>query len=312
MKKEFTSQMGLSILGTRKAQLFLRWAGDFLTSILPDQAALQHSLKTHAMILLGGILLAPLVGQLPMLGWDWFFVYYGHNPDASRMYPPFARLFIKLFTWMDWRQSLGLLNALTLMTLAVATWQQGRRYSSILLALLTPPVVFLLWIGHADALVLLGALTGIIPLALIKPNITFWSLLRSRAYIAWTAIFIVATLILWPSWPARMLMASLTHEAAFGWIVTGWPVALLGLVLLLGAGNDPYRLMASGALVSPYLMPYHMAVLVPVIGKVHGYRRLLIWGSTWLLVLGVGIGGWAKYLNLVFPNYGICFNAHAG
>lgn len=282
----------------------------FLSSLLspfiPDKTSFQEGIKLFFLIVLGGAVLSPLVSQLPMLGWDWFYFFNGHNlayniASPSSAYPPFARVFLNLLTWMDWRQSLAVLNSITLVTIALATWQCGGRYGSIGLALLTPPVYFLLWIGHPDGLMLLGAVTGFIPLVLIKPQVVGWSLLKSRSSIFWTVVLMATTLMIWGLWPLNMLKAPMTHEAAFGWAVTGWPIAVLGLVLLIGAGSDMYRLMATGCLMSPHLMPYHLAVLVPAIGKVRGYRQILIWASSFLLILGLGLDGWAKYLNFVFP-----------
>ncbi len=49
---------------------------------------------------------------------------------------------------------------------------QGGCYGSIVLTLLTPPLWFLLWIGHPDRLALLGLITGLITLALIETQMT--------------------------------------------------------------------------------------------------------------------------------------------
>jgi hypothetical protein len=174
------------------------------------------------------------------------------------------------------------------------------------LALTTPPLWFLLWIGHPDGLALLGMVTGLIPLALIKPQLTILPLLRTKPLAFWTVLILVLSLLLWPFWPVALRQATLTHEAAFGWVVTGWPIALVGVAMLAGAGSDPYRLMAAGFLISPYLMPYNLALLLPAIGISRGPKRILLWASTWLLVPGVGLGGQAKYLNLVFPIAAYC------
>jgi len=176
----------------------------------------------------------------------------------------------------------------------------------VVLALATPPIWFLLWIGHPDALALLGLLTGFIPLALIKPQLTIWSLLRTRALACWTVVFLLLSLALWPWWPLSLRHATFTHPAVFGWTVTGWPIALIGIAMLAGAGSDPYRLMAAGCLLTPYLMPYNLALLLPAIGSSRGDRRIVLWATTWLLVLGVGLGGRARYLNLVFPIAAYC------
>lgn len=257
-------------------------------------------------IIAGAALLSPLVGRLPMIGWDWYYFFNRYDPvynltAAASAYPPYTVYFIEALTWMDWRRSLSYLNALTLVTIAIATWLNGGRYGSIVMALLSPPVWFLMWIGHPDGLALLGLVINFIPLALIKPQLTIFSLFSRKRRLVWTLVFLCLTLLVWPAWPLRLGSATLTHEAAFGWIVSGWPVLVLGVILLLGAGTHPYRLMAAGLLVSPYLMPYNLAVLLPAIGQVRGYRQVLIWASAWLVLLGVGLPWPAKYLSLVFP-----------
>lgn len=278
----------------------------WLLEWIPARASVLQSLRVFAMVLAGGILLTPVTHRLPMAGWDWYYFFNAGNPaynlySLRSAYPPFARPVLQLLTWMDWRDSLALLHGITLAALALGTWKAGGRYGSIFLTLFSPPVLMLLWIGHPDGLAFLGVVTGFVPLTLLKPQITAWSLLSNRKLLFWAAVFILITSIIWPLWFMALGQATLTHEAAFGWVVTGWPVALLGLAMLAGAGRDPYRLMAAGALLSPYLMPYHLAVLTPAIGQVKGYRKMLLWFSSCLLLLGVGLSGPFIYLNLVFP-----------
>jgi hypothetical protein len=267
--------------------------------------------RLFSMIIVGALILSPVVGHLPILGWDWFCFFNRHDPDFNILsptsaYPPYAPILLSTLTWMDWRISLSLLHSLTLLTVAVATWQNGGRYGSVLLALLTPPLWFLLWVGHPDGLALLGLITGFIPLALLKPQLTVFSLMSNKTLLAWTVVFLIVSLLIWPLWPGRLRLANLDHPAAFGWANTGWPILVLGLILLAGAGNHPYRLMAAGFLVTPYLMPYNLAVLAPAIGEAQGRRKVLLWASAWLTVLGVGLPGPAKYLSFIFPLSAYC------
>jgi hypothetical protein len=119
-------------------------------------------------------------------------------------------------------------------------------------------------------------------------------------------IYLAITLLIWPLWPLKLSHATFDHSAAFGWETTGWPVLILGLVMLAGAGNRTYHLMAAGLLVSPFLMPYNFSVLLPIIGEARGWRKILIWAFAWLTVLGVGLPWPAKYLNLLFPIGAYC------
>jgi hypothetical protein len=271
-----------------------------LAKLLPQPSDIRRSLYTLLMVLICALVIYPLVAKLPMVGWDWYYVFY-HAPERLSAYPPFAKYFLGLLTWMEWRKSLALLSAISLVSIGVGTWQHGGRTGSVLLALLSAPTWYLLWIGHPDGLVLLGMITGIFPLALIKPQISIWYYLKDRTSIIWVAFFILITLIIWPFWFLNFGTATFYYPAAFGWKAIGWPVALVGGVLLLGAGSDPDRLMAAGTLISPYLMPYHLVLLVPIIGRVRTLPKIVLFFSTWLVVLGVGLSGWGKLVCFVFP-----------
>lgn len=283
----------------------------FLYSVLPNRTSVRESLKTIFVILIGGILLSPLVQKLPMLGWDWYYYFNLHNPAFNLLSPgsyyvPYTHPVLSAITWLNWRSSLGLLNSLTLITVAVSTWQTGGKYGSILLALTSPSLWMLLWLGHPEGIVLLGVMTGLIPLTLIKPMVAFWSNLRSIKYFFWTVIVILLVLFIWPDWVLTIFFGNAiggewTHPANFGWSVTGFPVAVIGAILLAGAGNNPWLLMSAGCLLSPYLMPYHLVVLLPAIGKITGWKKIFVWFLGWLLVMGVGLGGTARYLNLLLP-----------
>lgn len=202
---------------------------------------------------------------------------------------------------MDWRISLGWLNSITIITVAVATWKNGGKTGQIALALCTPPLWFLLWIGHPEGLVLLGVLTGIVPLFLIKPVLSIFSIFSRRKWFAWGTLFLAISLIIWPLWIFSFQSASFGHAAAFGWADTGWPLIIIGLLFLLGAGSDPYRLMAAGCFITPFLMPYHLVLLVPALGKTSGWRLFVVWISTWFVLLGTGLGREAHILSFAFP-----------
>ncbi|MEN6409384.1 MAG: hypothetical protein ABFD44_06720, partial [Anaerolineaceae bacterium] len=221
-------------------------------------------------------------------------------------YIPYTYPILSSLTWLDWRTSLGLLNSFTLVTVGISTWQTGGKYGSILLALTSPCLWMLLWLGHPEGIVLLGVMTGLIPLTFIKPTVAFWSNLRNKKYIFWTLIVIILVILIWPDWILTSFFRNTvggewTHPANFGWYVTGFPIAIVGGILLLGAGNDPWLLMSAGCLLSPYLMPYHMVILLPAIGKINGWKKIFVWFLGLILALGVGLGGTARYLNLLFP-----------
>ena len=245
----------------------------YLYPFLPRRDDILASFKLFGLILLGGIVLLPLMSKLPVLGWDWYFFFNANHPvdNIYSYYSPFlpyTKYFIGLVTWMNWRTSLALLGGLTFTAISLGTWRNGGRYGSILLALLTPLPLFLMWVGHPDGMALIGLLTGFIPMALIKPQITFWAFLRSKTSFFWLAVCMGATFLIWPYWLGVAFGHPWNHSAATGWQALGWPMLIFGIVLILGAGNDMWRLMAAGCFLTPDLMPYHLVVLLPAIGRV--------------------------------------------
>jgi hypothetical protein len=262
--------------------------------------------STFTFILIGSILIFPLVSKLPLVGWDWYYFFNANNPvynifSKNCAYPPFAQYIIQLFTWMDWRTSLGLLNSITIMSITIATWKNGGKYFSIVFALTMPPLWFLMWVGHPDGLVLLGLITGIIPLIIMKPILSVFALLSKRNLFIWSIVFVVISLLIWPDWFTSMGNATMGHETDIGWAKMGWPLLILGGLLVAGAGKDPYRLMAAGCFITPYLMPYHMTLIIPAVGKTRGWRQIVVWLSSWFVFLGTGLQGNGQFLSFVFP-----------
>lgn len=277
-----------------------------MQSILPKRKDILESTKLFGLILFGSVLLYPLMIRLPMLGWDWYRFFNSNHPTDNIFSPtspfiPFTKYFIMLLTWMNWRDSLALLGGLTYMGIALGTWRNGGRFGSILLALLTPLPLIVLWVGHPDGLALVGYLTGFIPLALIKPQITFWGFLRSKAMFFWLVIVMCLVMLIWPNWLFAVFSSRWDHSASSGWQALGWPMLLFGGILILGAGDNPWRLMAAGCFLTPDIMPYHLVVLLPAIGRVRGGRKIAVWAGAWLVFLGLGMGGSYRYLNLLFP-----------
>ena len=109
-------------------------------------------------------------------------------------------------------------------------------------------------------------------------------------------------MLIWPNWLGYVFGIRWNHSAATGWqAIGGWPLLLVGLVLILGAGNDPWRLMTAGCFITPDLMPYHLIVLLPAIGRVKGRSKVIVWMAAWMVILGVGLGGYYRFLNLLLP-----------
>jgi len=264
-------------------------------------------------VVAGGVILTPLIMRLSLLGWDWQVCFEARDSilapagNCYDQYPPWTYWILRPWTMLPWRVGLAFQLGMLLMTVAVSTIQGAYRYvEAAFLALLTPPVWMLMWLGQIDGLAMWGLMffpLGIL-WALTKPNITVWAILARRQWVVWAALLGIASVLIWGWWPDRLWIARgmcYSHPAVMGWRNLGWPVLALGLLLFPFSGRDPLRLMASGALLMPLLLPYHFIMLLPAIGKVRGWRRWLLWLLAWTTAAVPAIGGVAKYIALSFP-----------
>jgi len=261
-------------------------------------------------IIIGAVILLPLTSRLPTVGWEWRLHVEGLFNDT---YPPWLQPGIKPLTIWPERVGLWLLygafmTALGILTVRAAAGQsRASMLSAAALALLTPLVPMLLWEGNMAMVVVIGMafLPFGIPWALVQPHLAAFALLARRKWIIWAAVFGVLTILIWGLWPLQtfgLLGKSTGHPIAMGWMAIGWPALAIGLLMLPFTNANPYRLMALGTFLLPYVMAVHMILLVPAIGELKGWRRLLLFGLAWFTLLTPTLYiVWAKYLTMLFP-----------
>lgn len=265
------------------------------------------------MAILGGLLLAPILYVAPLVGWDWYMVYFQRS-EIQFWYPPWTSLFTSPLTLtLPWRVGLAISNGLTVSALAIATLRESRTrsrwsYVGALMAVFTPAVFVLLWAGQVDGWALLGylLLPWGVPLLLIKPTVGAFALLARKQWFIAGLIFAAASLLLWPAWPQQALgihvLGDYPHVAAMGWYKLGWPIGVLGLALILFTNRkDPLHLMAAGTFLMPYVFPYHLVLIFPVLGRFTSVRQLLLWLSIWVSALPFMFGGAWALAGYVFP-----------
>ena len=265
------------------------------------------------MAILGGLLLAPLLYAAPLLGWDWFMVYF-ENKESLFWYPPWTSLITSpLALALPWRWGLAISNGLTLSAVAVVTLRESGAnnrwgYVGAALAILTPPIAVLLWAGQVDGWGLIGylLLPWGVPLLLVKPTIGAFALLARKSWFLAGLIFALITFLVWPGWPAQLIgihvVGEFDHMASMGWYKLSWPITLLGLVLMLFTNRkDPMHLMAAGVFLMPYVFPYHLVLLLPTLGRFTYLRQLLLWLCVWLMALPFALGSQWAWSGYVFP-----------
>jgi hypothetical protein len=265
------------------------------------------------MAVAGGLLLSPLLYIAPLVGWDWYVVYF-QNKESLFWYPPWTSLLTApLALTLPWRWGLAVSNGLTLAALAIATLREsGVRtrwgYVGSLMAVVTPPVVVLLWAGQVDGWGLIGylLLPWAVPLLLIKPTVAAFFLFARKEWFIAGLVFAAVTLLIWPGWPAQALgihvEGDYPHVASMGWYKLGWPIGVVGLLLMIFTNRkDPMHLIAAGGFVMPYVFPYHFVFLLPVLGRFAHIKQLLLWITVWVMALPFMFGpNWAL-ASYLFP-----------
>ncbi len=260
------------------------------------------------LVILGGVLLTPLVYQLPLPGLDWYEQFY---LGVLNMYPPWMIPLFYPFRLIDWRWSFAFIDSLTLVGVALITaWQAEEiRWGGLkaaLLALVNPPLWYLLWTGQIDGLILISllALPWSIPFLLLRPQIFGWVLITRKKWTFGMALCLLISIIVWGWWikDAFMLSAvSIAHPTSMGWATLGWPIFILGIFLFLMSGGGFWQLLSAGFIASPYVQPYHMVLLYPALGRVTGWKRWVLWGWIWVVGAVPGFWGWTRYVALGFP-----------
>jgi hypothetical protein len=266
--------------------------------------------------IVGGLLIAPLLTNAPFPGFDWVVSFSQRINDVD--YPPWVCLMLRPLTALPPRTGLVIIQGLALSSVSLLTYRIARRtfpdnrlpaVIGVILVLASPYPWMLFWTGQIEAVVIIGmmAMPFSIPLLFAKPNLGPWVVFRSRRDILWTIGFVLVSFVIWGLWPVdqfhNMVIGRTHHVAAIGWRNLHPSIGLLGILLFLLTDRDQWRLMAAGSLIMPYVMPYHYFMLLPSIGRVGGWRQVLLW----LVSSVVGIIGpnyrtvEMKALELLFP-----------
>jgi hypothetical protein len=285
-------------------------------------------------IIIGTLLIRPLIGQIEFLGHDWMVSFslqqwgsFPHDPNDI-FYPPWVHNYMLLpFSGLDARLGLAYVNACTLVCLAVLTYRNSRLTHpeplyfgfisingifSVLFALCNPITLALVWLGQIEFTILLGLvlMSWGVPLLLGKYNLGMWAILSSRRNMLFAAIWIGISLIIWGPWPITILQAILAQQSAgiiqhpnlMGWQYMHPILLLIGGLLMLFTNREPLRLIVAGMLISPYTMPYHYVLVLPLIGRVGLIGKVALWSTTLLFIFTIGLSTVeTKYLAYSLP-----------
>jgi hypothetical protein len=235
------------------------------------------------------------------LGYDWYYYFSSGSLEHISFYPPW----IVAVSWLPWPLFLGL----TCAGVVLALIQRRATAIAIATAFLSLPMLWMLFLGQMEGLVLLG-LTGLpwlTPLATVKPQISIFAFFASKRLLAVLLVWGLITLFIWGLWPLNMW----AFRAEWQTLYTGatqpqdislWPWSIpVVLALLWLSRGDMDMLLLSGTFVTPHVIPYSYVLVLPAIARVPAHLALVLLLVSWLPVSANWLGSWAWYLGHLFP-----------
>ena len=233
-----------------------------------------------------------------MIGFDWIH-FYGKGMVPS-FYPPWVSLIITTLTWST-------LIGITLAGFTLAVLKRAVHPLSVAVAFFSLPLLWTLFLGQLEGIVLVGLLgiPWLVPLVLVKPQVSIFAFAAKRNYLLVLIIFLLLSLVIWGWWPLRTLNVEFFYEEGrypqnIGLGLWGLPFALVALWFSRG---DMDMLMLAGTFLLPHLIPYNLLPIVPVIARLKPWVAALAVLLSWLPMLAnwIGpIGWWFGWLFVLF------------
>lgn len=271
------------------------------SALFPDIPDQNRSLPLwqYLLFVLAGVAVFSFIGSfLPATGfWGYDWIYYfstGEREPGLAYYPPW----VTYLRYLPWPVLIGL----TFTGLALALYQRRASPLVMVVAFVTLPVLWVVFLGQIEGLVLLG-LTGLpwlVPLAVIKPQVAYFAFLARKQYFLALLVWFAISIAIWGLWPFDMLKISaftgMPHD------INLWPWSLpLVIILLWLSRGDIDLLMLAGTFLLPYLHPYHYFVVVPALARVEKWVAVLAAAISWLPLLANWLGPRAWFLGHLFP-----------
>jgi hypothetical protein len=242
------------------------------------------------------------IGSFIPEGFDWK-VYY----KVGRLHPiwtPWSIYIVNVLSQLGF----GFVFSLSVIAMGVRSFRYSKSPFPLAFALFSLPTMWVFFMGNLDGLVLFGMLLmpAGIPLVLMKPQISAFSLLARRSWFITGVIWGLLSLVIWGFWPMNLLMV-ITPQWKTEWTqdisIFPWGL-LLGLPLLWFSRGDEDLLMAAGSLMTPHLFPYHFIILMPAMSRMKWYWIFITWIISWtpLLANWLGPNAWhfGNLLSLCF------------
>ena len=276
---------------------FHRW----LEVLFPEQEVYVHkwSLLQQATLFLGLSIVFLGMGYLipanGFVAFDWVRIFsHGYFPP---FYPPWGELTTRWLTW-------PLLFSVSMASIVLSIVKRSKHVVSSLAAFLALPAFWTIFLGQLEGLVALGllGLPWLVPLALLKPQVSVFALGAKRSYLVAGVLWLAISLAIWGFWPARMF--AVNSYFAEGRYVQDIAIGAAGLFVALPmfwfSRGDMDMLMLSGAFVTLHLIPYNMLPFTFAIARLKPRPAVIACLLSWLPFSANWLGRWGWWLGWLF------------
>lgn len=197
-----------------------------------------------------------------------------------------------------------LLVGISMAAFALAALQRAARPVSLVAACLCLPLIWTIFLGQIEGIVVLGllGLPWLTPLALVKPQVSFFALGARREWVIGFFAVLAASLLIWGNWVSTMLaVESFYAEGRYPQNIAlgAWGLPLFLATVWFSRG-DMDMLMASGAFISPHLIFYNLLPLTPAVARLRPRAALLAVVFSWMTLSSNWLGAWGWWLGWGF------------
>lgn len=222
--------------------------------------------------------------------------------------PPWITVSMLPFALLPFKVSLAILNTLTLLSGLLLAHRYKLGFFRTFLLLMSPPLIFALWLGQIDLLVLL---TLFLPMelwflgALGKPQVAFgmgFAVLRKPHLWLKTIMFglgiLAITVLLYGWWPGDILAqaseADLSNQG-HNFFAGFWPfqlIAGLGILSVAWERDDERLYIASSPFLFSYAASYSFfPTLLAAFSMMKRWQCAIIWATWWGAIIYRAING---------------------
>ena len=132
-------------------------------------------------------------------------------------------------------------------------------------------MLWTIYLGQLEGISVLGLLflPLFTPLAIIKPQVSFFAFLANKKYILILLMTLLISFLIWGIWPINTFSVdSYYEEGRYEQDISiGWKGLFIAVPLLWLSRGDMDMLMLAGSFCTLHLIPYNLLPVVPSIGR---------------------------------------------